>query len=86
MCEDLLWDYECNQIVQQPEHKAWAVWDAEYEREIPVMHCQWCKNRGPPTYFQNPKDLGKALAKGNVLTAPDIDIRWFADGGLGWAL
>ena len=52
---------------------AWAVWDAKYEREIPVMHCQCCKNRGPPTCFQNPKQLGKALAKGNVLTAPDID-------------
>jgi hypothetical protein len=51
MCEDLPWGYECNQIVQQPERKAWAVWDAKYEREIPVVHCQCCKNRGPPTYL-----------------------------------
>ena len=72
MNEDLPWGYECNQIVQQPDRKAWAVWDAKYENEIPIMHSQCCKNMGPPTYLWNPRQLEEALAKGNVLKADGL--------------
>ena len=72
MNEDLPYGYECNQMLQQPERHAWAVWDAKYDDEWPKMQSQCCKNMGPPTYLWNPRQLEEALEKGNVVTAPSI--------------
>jgi fumarate reductase flavoprotein subunit len=73
MNEDLPWGYECNQLLRQPDGKAWSIWDAKYEQECLIMHSQCCKNMGPPTYLWNPKQLDEALEKGNVLTAGTIE-------------
>jgi fumarate reductase flavoprotein subunit len=73
MNEDLPWGYECNQLLRQPHGKAWSIWDAKYNQEIPIMRSQCCKNMGPPTYLWNPNQLDEALANGNVLTAPTIE-------------
>lgn len=72
MNEDLPYGYECNQILQQPGHFAWSIWDAKYDDEWPKMKSQCCKNMGPPTFLWDPKQLEEALAKGDVLTAPTI--------------
>jgi fumarate reductase flavoprotein subunit len=72
MNEDLPYGYESNQILQQPDRFAWAVWDAKYEQEVPKMQSQCCKNMGPPTYLWNPSQLEEALENGNVLTAATI--------------
>jgi fumarate reductase flavoprotein subunit len=72
MNEDLPWGYECNQIVQQSDRKAWAVWDDKFAQEVPIMHSQCCKNMGPPTNLWSPSQLEDALARGNVLKADDI--------------
>jgi fumarate reductase flavoprotein subunit len=73
MNEDLPWGYECNQIMRTPGSVAWAVWDDKYEQEWPIMKSQCCKNMGPPTNLWDPKQLQKAIEKGNVLTAPTIE-------------
>ncbi len=73
MNEDLPWGYECNQLLRQPDSKAWSIWDAKYEQEFPIMHSQCCKNMGPPTYLWNPKQLDEALEEGNVLTAGTVE-------------
>jgi fumarate reductase flavoprotein subunit len=73
MNEDLPWGYECNQLRKQPGNAAWAIWDAKYKEEIPVMRSQCCKNMGEPTYLWNPRQLDEALASGNVLTATSIN-------------
>jgi fumarate reductase flavoprotein subunit len=73
MNEDLPWGYECNQMIQQPGGFAWSVWDAKWDQEWPKMRSQCCKNMGPPTYLWDPKQLGEAIAQGNVLTAPNIE-------------
>ncbi len=73
MNEDLPWGYECTQIMQQPGKVAWSVWDAKYEREIPKMKSQCCKNMGPPTFLWNPKQLDEALENGNVLMVETIE-------------
>lgn len=73
MNEDIPWGYECNQILRQPGHFAWSVWDDKYSQEIPVMHSQCCKNMGPPTNLWNPKQLVDAIQKGGVLTAASLE-------------
>jgi fumarate reductase flavoprotein subunit len=73
MNEDLPWGYECNQLLLQPGHSAWSVWDDKYPQEIPVMHSQCCKNMGPPTNLWNPKQLVDAIDKGGVLTASTLE-------------
>jgi fumarate reductase flavoprotein subunit len=73
MNEDIPWGYECNQILGQPGHAAWSVWDSKYPQEIPVMHSQCCKNMGPPTNLWNPKQLVDAIARGGVLTADSLE-------------
>jgi fumarate reductase flavoprotein subunit len=73
MNEDLPWGYECNQLLQQPQGKAWSVWDAKYDDEIPKMRSQCCKNMGPPTYLWNPRQLDEAIEKENVLTGQTIE-------------
>jgi fumarate reductase flavoprotein subunit len=73
MNEDLPWGYECNQLLRQPDSKAWSIWDAKYDQETPVMHSQCCKNMGPPTYLWHPRQLDEAIEKGNVLTAQTIE-------------
>jgi fumarate reductase flavoprotein subunit len=73
MNEDLPYGYECNQILQQPQNLAWAVWDAKYDQEWPKMQSQCCKNMGPPTFLWNPGLLEEALKKGNVLKADSIE-------------
>lgn len=72
MNEDLPWGYECSQIMQQPEYIAWSIWDAKWEKEVPIMSSQCCKNMGAPTYLWNPKWLDEAIEEGNVLTANTI--------------
>jgi fumarate reductase flavoprotein subunit len=72
MNEDLPYNYECNQILQQPGNFAWAIWDAKYNDEWPKMQSQCCKNMGPPTFLWHPKQLEEALADGNVRTAQSI--------------
>lgn len=73
MNEDLPYGYECNQILQQPDNLAWAVWDAKYDREWPKMQSQCCKNMGPPTFLWHPRQLEEALENGNVLKADSIE-------------
>ena len=73
MNEDLPYGYECNQILQQPENLAWAVWDAKYDQEWPKMQSQCCKNMGPPTFLWDPGQLEEALENGNVLKADSIE-------------
>ncbi len=73
MNEDLPWGYECNQLLRQPGGQAWAVWDAKYNQEIPIMRSQCCKNMGPPTWLWDPKQLDEALTNGNVLKAATIE-------------
>ena len=72
MNEDLPWGYECNQILQQPQRKAWAIWDAKFESEIQVMNSQCCKNMGPPTFLWDPKQLKDAIAEDQVLQAAEL--------------
>jgi fumarate reductase flavoprotein subunit len=73
MNEDLPWGYECNQLLRQPQGKAWSVWDAKYDNEIPGMRSQCCKNMGPPTFLWNPRQLDEALEKGDVLSGQTIE-------------
>jgi fumarate reductase flavoprotein subunit len=73
MNEDLPWGYECNQLLRQPEGKAWSIWDAKYNQEIPVMHSQCCKNMGPPTFMWDPRQLEEAIEKGNVITCSTLE-------------
>jgi fumarate reductase flavoprotein subunit len=73
MNEDLPYGYECNQILQQPDNLAWAVWDAKWDREWPKMRSQCCKNMGPPTHLWDKRLLDEALEEGNVLKADSID-------------
>ena len=73
MNEDLPYGYECNQMLQQPDRLAWAVWDAKYDQEWPKMKSQCCKNMGPPTYLWSPQQLTEALEQGNVLRAQTIE-------------
>jgi fumarate reductase flavoprotein subunit len=73
MNEDLPYSYECNQILQQPDNLAWAVWDAKWEKEWPKMRSQCCKNMGPPTFMWDNRLLEEALENGNVLKADSIE-------------
>jgi len=73
MNEDLPWGYEGNQLLQQPGHVAWSVWDEKWEQEVPRMKSQCCKNMGPPTYLWDPKWLSSALRRGDVLTGKTIE-------------
>jgi len=73
MNEDLPYGYECNQMLQQPDRVAWAVWDAKYDQEWAKMKSQCCKNMGPPTYLWSPQQLTEALEQGNVLKAQTIE-------------
>jgi fumarate reductase flavoprotein subunit len=73
MNEDLPYGYECNQILQQPDNLAWAVWDAKWDREWQKMRSQCCKNMGPPTFLWDNKLLEEALDNGNVLKADSIE-------------
>jgi len=72
MNEDLPYNYECNQILQQPGKFAYAIWDEKYDDEWPKMKSQCCKNMGAPTYLWDPKQLDEALANGNVQKASTI--------------
>jgi fumarate reductase flavoprotein subunit len=73
MNEDLPWNYECNQIVKQPGRVAWSIWDSKWEREVPAMQSQCCKNMGPPTYLWKPEQFTDALDKGNILSATSLE-------------
>jgi fumarate reductase flavoprotein subunit len=71
--EDLPWGYISTQFMRQPNGFIWSIWDAKWEQEYPKLHCQCCKNMGPPTFLWHPKLLGEEVANGNVLEAQTIE-------------
>lgn len=73
MNEDLPWDYECNQVLRQPGHTRWVVWDDKYEQEWPKMKSQCCKNLGPPLNMYDPNQVPDEVEKGNILKVDTIE-------------
>ena len=73
MNEDLPWALEVAQMLQQPGHIGWAVWDEKWADEYPIMKSQCCKNMGEPTNLWNDAALPEAVEAGTVFKADTLE-------------